>query len=193
MLVMGYFCAGSNAYWEDRHKDMAHIEDRGRCNVPFALEYLDYFGRSIEDAMRKTGVDGFMIDWIRPTKHVKWLDCEKQMWKELLGRAFPGDRSAVGRGHPRVRSPFDGTLLAAHPLGRTVDQAGRGLDQSPVPQKRVPDVGKAAATQGGGLDPQRVAGDRAPRVVAEPCRAEHPHRAKPLRLERPRRVDVAKD
>ncbi|HSW46477.1 MAG TPA: hypothetical protein VLM89_12990 [Phycisphaerae bacterium] len=89
MLVMGYFCGGSNAYWEDRHPTMAHIEDRGSCNVPFTLEYLDYFCRQVEDALKKTGVDGFMIDWIRPTKHNKWLDCEKQMWQELLGEKFP--------------------------------------------------------------------------------------------------------
>jgi len=89
MLVTGYFCAGSNAYWEDRHKELAHIEDRGNCNVPFTLEYLDYFCRSIEDTLKKTAVDGFMIDWIRPTRHVKWLDCEKQMYRELLGEKFP--------------------------------------------------------------------------------------------------------
>ncbi len=97
MLVMGYFCAGSNPYWEDRHTDMAHIEDRGNVNVPFTLEYLDYFCRSVEDALRKTNVDGFMVDWIRPTRHQRWLECEKQMWKELLGERFPagGDPSAA--------------------------------------------------------------------------------------------------
>jgi len=91
MRVMGYFCLGSNAYWEDRHPNMAHIEDRGSVNVPFTLEYLDYFCRSVEDAMKKTDVDGFMIDWIRPTRHVKWLDCEKEMYRQLIGEKFPDD------------------------------------------------------------------------------------------------------
>ena len=48
----------------------------------------------------KTAVDGFMIDWIRPTRHVKWLDCEKQMWKELLGEPFPASGKPVDGGQP---------------------------------------------------------------------------------------------
>jgi hypothetical protein len=30
-----------------------------------------------------------MIDWFRPTQHQKWLECEKRMYEELLGEAFP--------------------------------------------------------------------------------------------------------
>ena len=53
------------------------------------LEYIDYFCRSVEDTIVKTGVDGFMIDWVRPTEHNNWLDCEREMYRQLLGEKFP--------------------------------------------------------------------------------------------------------
>jgi len=53
------------------------------------LEYLDYFCRSVEDTLKKVNIDGFMIDWVRPTQHHNWLDCEKRMYRQLLGGKFP--------------------------------------------------------------------------------------------------------
>lgn len=90
MKVFGYFCLGANPYWEGRNPDLVHTEGSDYIKIPLTLEYLDYFCRSVEDALKKTGVDGFMIDWIRPTQHKAWLACEKEMYRQLLGEKFPG-------------------------------------------------------------------------------------------------------
>jgi len=93
MRVMGYFTLGANPYWEALHPDLAHTGEQDYIKIPFTLEYLDYFCRSVEDVLKKTGVDGFMIDWVRPTRHDRWLDCEKEMYRQMLGEAFPGSGS----------------------------------------------------------------------------------------------------
>ncbi len=89
MRVMGYFTLGANPYWESRHPDLVHSADSDYIKIPFTLEYLDYFCRSVEDALSRTGVDGFMIDWVRPPQHRNWLACEKEMYRQLLGEPFP--------------------------------------------------------------------------------------------------------
>jgi hypothetical protein len=89
MKVLGYFTLGANPYWEQRNPDLVHGSDSGYIKIPFTLEYLDYFCRSVEDTLKKTGVDGFMIDWVRPTEHKVWLDCEKEMYRQLIGEKFP--------------------------------------------------------------------------------------------------------
>lgn len=89
MRVMGYFTLGANPYWEERNPDLVHGAEADYIKIPFTLEYLDYFCRSVEDTLRKTGVDGFMIDWVRPAKHERWLDCEREMYRQLLGERFP--------------------------------------------------------------------------------------------------------
>ena len=47
------------------------------------------------DAVSKTGVDGFMIDWVwqprRQSTKGKWLECEKKLYKQLMGGEFPGE------------------------------------------------------------------------------------------------------
>lgn len=89
MRVLGYFTLGANPYWEKLHPNLVHGGDSDSIKIPMTLEYLDYFCRSVEDAILKTGVDGFMIDWVRPTQHKNWLDCEKEMYRQLLGEEFP--------------------------------------------------------------------------------------------------------
>lgn len=89
MKVLGYFCLGANPHWEARNPDLVHGPDADHIKIPLTLEYLDYFCRSIEDVLRQTAVDGFMIDWVRPTQHKRWLDCEKDMYRQLLGEKFP--------------------------------------------------------------------------------------------------------
>ena len=96
MRVMGYFCIGANAYWSEKHPDLSHPL-RDAIAIPFTTAYLDYLARVIPEALTKTGIDGFMIDWVYnashhyPDKSYKWLDCEKQMYPELFGEPFPGD------------------------------------------------------------------------------------------------------
>ncbi len=89
MQVMGYFCLGANPYWEKLHPDLVHNDDKMNIEIPQTLEYLDYFCRQVEDALQRSGVDGFMIDWIRPTRHRMWVPAEKEMWRQLLGERFP--------------------------------------------------------------------------------------------------------
>ncbi len=89
MLVMGYFTLGANPWWEARNPELVHGDDAEYIKIPFTLEYLDFFCRSVEDALLKTGVDGFMIDWFRPTTHTRWLNCEREMYRQLTGERFP--------------------------------------------------------------------------------------------------------
>jgi hypothetical protein len=93
--VMGYFCVGANTYWGQKHPEQSYGTPSG-IHIPFTTEYLDYLGRCIKDALKKTDIDGFMIDWVfsppvlMAEKNVRWLPCEQVMYAELFGRSFPG-------------------------------------------------------------------------------------------------------
>ncbi len=89
MKVMGYYCLGANPYWERRHAAAVHGEESDYIKIPLTLEYLDYFCDSVRDTLRKVEIDGFMVDWVRPPQHKIWLACEKEMYRTLLGEAFP--------------------------------------------------------------------------------------------------------
>ena len=56
LKVMGYFTLGANPYWEQRHPEIVHGTDSDYIKIPFTLEYLDYFCRSVEDALKKVQV-----------------------------------------------------------------------------------------------------------------------------------------
>jgi len=124
MKVMGYFTLGANPYWESRHPDLGHGDDSDYIKIPFTLQYLDYFCRCVEDALGKTGIDGFMIDWVRPTQHRNWLACEKDMYRQLIGEPFPSsgepsaeavlqfDRLAIARAWRHIRR----TVRATRPV-----------------------------------------------------------------------------
>lgn len=98
MRVMGYFCIGANAYWSETHPDEVHNQPNS-ISIPFTRTYLDYLGRVISEAVSKTGIDGFMIDWVYNASHFykdksyQWLDCEKQMYQELFSQPFPGNEA----------------------------------------------------------------------------------------------------
>jgi hypothetical protein len=95
MRVMGYFCVGANTYWAQKNPELSYGAD-SNIHIPFCTEYLDYLSASIEDTLRKTGIDGFMIDWVfsppvlMKETRVRWLPCEQRMYAELYGRPFPG-------------------------------------------------------------------------------------------------------
>src|SRR5208283_1512577 len=86
----------ANTHWSETHPDLSH-KLPSAIAIPFTSEYLDYLGRIIPEALDKTGIDGFMIDWVfnashfYPDKKYPWLDCEKKMYQELFGEPFPGD------------------------------------------------------------------------------------------------------
>lgn len=96
MEVFGYFCAGANTKWGLDHPDLSYGTPSAP-HIPFTRAYLTYLENSITDAVKKSGMDGFMVDWIwnpgatmEPYPPLKWLDCEKEMYEELMGEAFPG-------------------------------------------------------------------------------------------------------
>ena len=89
MKVFGYFCPGANTYWGMTNPDESYGIPAD-YHIPFTNKYLDYLGASIEDAIKKTGMDGFMIDWLWNPRENKWLPCEQQMYVELMNEPFPG-------------------------------------------------------------------------------------------------------
>ncbi len=109
---------------------------------------------------KQVSIDGFMIDWVRPTQHKSWLECEKRMYQELLGEKFPRsgqparesllefDRRALDRAWRHIRWTVHGTrrviiwtnhpfvdeerdLWAGHRLLKEVDWV---LNESPEPK-----------------------------------------------------------
>jgi hypothetical protein len=96
MKVFGYFCVGANTKWGLDHPDLSYGIPSAP-HIPFTNQYLDYLCASIEDAVKKTKMDGFMADWIwnpgtaiEPFPPLKWIACEQVMFKELMGTPFPG-------------------------------------------------------------------------------------------------------
>jgi hypothetical protein len=94
MKVMGYFCIGANTRWGLEHPEYSYGIPTDR-HIPYTREYLDYLDRVIRDAVEKTGIDGFMIDWFyqpdRSSTNGKWLDAERKRYEELTGKQFPGE------------------------------------------------------------------------------------------------------
>jgi len=100
MLVMGYFTIGCNPRWAKLQPKLSYGggadgEITGGYHIPYTDEYLDFLSKSISDAVRKTGIDGFMIDWLwQPTRKQtggKWIECEKKLYNQLMGVPYPGD------------------------------------------------------------------------------------------------------
>lgn len=97
MKVFGYFCVGSNEKWGLDHPELSY-DTPNQPHIPYTCEYLDYLAASIRDAIQKTDMDGFMIDWLwnptaavcGPVREQRWLECEQQMFVELMEKPFPG-------------------------------------------------------------------------------------------------------
>lgn len=95
MLVFGYFCAGANTRWGETQPALSYGFP-AEPHIPYTDEYLAYLDRAIRDAVEKTGMDGFMVDWVRlPTNRktdgTGWLDAERQLYARLLAEPFPGE------------------------------------------------------------------------------------------------------
>jgi uncharacterized lipoprotein YddW (UPF0748 family) len=94
MRVFGYFCIASNPVWGNAHPEQSYGTPT-TYHIPYTDDYLAYLSSSISDAVRKTGIDGFMIDWLwmpnRKSTAGKWLDSEKKLYTQLMGEPFPGE------------------------------------------------------------------------------------------------------
>jgi hypothetical protein len=96
MRVLGYFCAGSNTRWGREHPAFSYGIP-SEPHIPYTDEYLAYLDAAIRDAVGKTGVDGFMLDWLRmltsrASSGGRWLDSEKQLYAQLMKEPFPGEK-----------------------------------------------------------------------------------------------------
>jgi hypothetical protein len=94
MLVMGYFCISANPKWAKDHPELSYGAP-ATYHIPYTDEYLAYLSAAISDVVKKTGIDGFMIDWLwqpkRQSTKGKWLDCEKKLYQQLMDEPFPGE------------------------------------------------------------------------------------------------------
>ena len=96
MRVMGYFCVAANTRWSMEHSEQSYGAD-ANINLIMTDEYLDFLAASIQDAVRKTGMDGFMIDWLwnpdrgRDKQGGTWLEAEKSLYEKVTGTPFPGE------------------------------------------------------------------------------------------------------
>ena len=122
MLGMGYFCAGANSKWGVDHPDLSY-DTLSTMHIPFTDKYLDYFAHSLIDAIRQTGMDGTMIDWVwNPANYLRakgWLPAEQKLFTQLTGKAFPAsgqpaaedkleyDRKAIDRCWARIKEARD--------------------------------------------------------------------------------------
>lgn len=99
MLVMGYFCIGSNTRWGIENPTLSYGHP-SRVHIPYTDEYLAYLSEAIADAVHKTNIDGFMIDWLwqpgRGATDGAWLACEKKLYEQLMGEPFPASGTLSG-------------------------------------------------------------------------------------------------
>lgn len=99
MKVMGYFCLGSNPFYitqrpsDEWYNLQGDGFDFGNAHsahsIPFSDRYLDFFCSVIREALERTEMDGFMIDWFRILRAKTWIGAERHLWKQLMGEDFP--------------------------------------------------------------------------------------------------------
>jgi hypothetical protein len=122
MLVMGYFCVGANSKWGKDHPDLSYGTPF-TPHIPFTDQYLDYLCKAMEDGVKKTGIDGYMIDWVwNPSEKLRekgWLPAEQRLFTQLTGRPFPEngyppgeekieyERKAINRCWARIKESRD--------------------------------------------------------------------------------------
>ena len=123
MLVMGYFCVGANSKWGEDHPQLSYGVPGNVYHIPFTDTYLDYLARSMTDAIHRTRLDGYMIDWVwNPHDKLRakgWIEAEKQLFTQLTRVPFPTEgeprptdklayeRRAIERAWERIRAARD--------------------------------------------------------------------------------------
>jgi hypothetical protein len=150
MKVMGYFTFGNNPVWEAKNPALRKDEGVDYIRIPATLEWLDYFCRQVEDALKKTAIDGFLVDWLRPVQHKMWIEAEKRMWQELMVERFPSTGSPSPAIFTGVRQKGDGPGLAAYSLSRRCNTQSHDLDEPAIRWKRSR-LWEGTNAEGGGL------------------------------------------
>ena len=110
MKVMGYFCVAANTRWGKEHPDLSYGTP-ATFHLPLTDAYLDYLAEAVADALQKTKMDGFMVDWLwNPSDEVrkqatggKWLKAEQELFTQLTGKPFP----AGGQPSPEDRLLYE--------------------------------------------------------------------------------------
>jgi hypothetical protein len=122
MMVTGYFCVGANGKWGHDHPDLSYGTP-STYHIPFTEDYLDYLAKTMVDAIRRTGLDGYMIDWVwNPQAKLRaagWIPAEQALFAQLTGNPFPKsgtptpveqlvyERAAIERVWQRIREARD--------------------------------------------------------------------------------------
>ena len=110
MQAMGYFCIAANSKWGTDHPDLSYGTPSD-MHIPLTDEYLDYLAQSLGDAIKKTGMDGTMLDWVwNPQDSLRakgWLPAEQKLFTQLTGKAFP----ASGQPGPVDKLEYEGKAI----------------------------------------------------------------------------------
>lgn len=125
MKVMGYFCIAANTRWGKENPELSYGTPSG-YHIPYTDEYLAYLDKAITDAIKTTGIDGFMIDWVwmpsRKANNNQWLDAEKKLYTQLMGETFPGeDKLTKEQELAYGRKAIDRCWKTIHKAAKTVD------------------------------------------------------------------------
>ena len=107
MLVMGYFCVSANNKWGRENPALSYGAPEHADHIPFTDTYLEYLTRSMTDAIRRTHLDGYVLDWVwNPEDKLRangWIDAEKELFAKLVGKPFP----AAGRPSPEDKLLYE--------------------------------------------------------------------------------------
>lgn len=140
MKVMGYFCVGANTRWGREHPDVSYGAPSAP-HIPFTDEYLAYLAGAIDEALRITKMDGFMIDWVwNPGAGVRgeggrWLESERKLYAQLVGAPFPPD------GRPKAADQLTYERLAIDRCWRRIHEAAKRANPRSVIWLSCNDVG----------------------------------------------------
>jgi len=129
MKVMGYLCIGSNTRWGIENPEYSYGYPADR-HIPYTKKYLEYLDKIIRDGIKKTGIDGFMIDWFyqpnRSNHGGKWLKSEIERYQELMNKPFPGEDELTEEDYTAY------SRLAIESCWKTIHKAAKETDPNTI-------------------------------------------------------------
>jgi hypothetical protein len=98
MLVFGYYPLDVNILYGEQHPDERYYQSvyagiPKAYHIPYTTNYIDYICASVADVLKRTEIDGLLLDQVfNVSGYVsgEWLECEQAMYREILGKPFPG-------------------------------------------------------------------------------------------------------